>query len=280
MVEERDGLRWLVVEHGWSSQLTERVNSGRVDGIELNSSKGEWGEDLRFLREVPALRNLVLINLRERDVEPIGALTHLVNLRLSAYAASALDFSRLRSLRYCFVEWRKQYKGISACTGLEDLYVNKYPARDLGMVAAITALQKLRVGDSRVFASLNRISSLKRLQFLGLYALPQLASLEPLSEAAATLETLEVTGCRRFGSLAGLEHLTRLRRLILEDCGKVASLEPISRLDALTHLYFYGDTNVVDGNLDVLRRLKLREVSFMNRRHYSLRREELPSVGR
>ena len=131
-----------------------------------------------------------------------------------------------------------------------------------------------------MLASLDGISNLQRLQFLGLYALPQLASLEPLGQVASTLETLEVRACRRFGSLAGLERLRRLRRLVLEDCGKVDSIEPIGRLDALTHFYFYGDTNVVDGNLDILRRLKLREVSFMNRRHYSVRREELRSFRR
>src|SRR5437773_1202721 len=280
VVEEHDGLRWLVVEHGWSPEFADLVKSGRVDGIELNASKGEWGEDLGFLREVPALKNLILINLAERDVEPIGALTHLVNLRLSAYAVSPLDFSGLRSLRSCFVEWRKQYLGISACTSLEELYVNRYPARDLGMAATLIALQKLRIGDSRVLASLDGISSLRRLQFLGLYALPQLASLEPLEEVASTLETLEVRACRRFGSLAGLERLTRLQRLVLEDCGKVDSIVPIGRLDTLTQFYFYGDTNEVDGKLDILGRLKLRQLSFMHRRHYSLRREELQSFRR
>src|SRR5438034_11416880 len=99
------------------------------------------------------------------------------------------------------------------------------------MAATLIALQKLRIGDSRVLASLDGISSLRRLQFLGLYALPQLASLEPLEEVASTLETLEVRACRRFGSLAGLERLTRLRRLVLEDCGKVDSIVPIGRLD-------------------------------------------------
>lgn len=37
-IEEReDGLRWLMVKEGWSGEAAGLVNSGRVDGIELNS---------------------------------------------------------------------------------------------------------------------------------------------------------------------------------------------------------------------------------------------------
>ena len=64
---------------------------------------------------------------------------------------------------------------------------------------------------------------------------------------------------------------------MLVDCGKVPSLRPISGLPNLRLLYFYGDTNVLDGELDYLRALPLEDVAFKNRRHYSLRREELAS---
>ena len=68
-IEQReDGLRWIVVREGWSEDLTELVNSGRVDGIELNSAKGSWERGLPFIGQVPSLRHLILIDFEERDV--------------------------------------------------------------------------------------------------------------------------------------------------------------------------------------------------------------------
>lgn len=274
-IEERDGLRWLVVEDGWSPASAALITSNQVDGIELNSSKGDWGDNLDFLEQVPSLRHLTLIDPAQHDVEPIGKLTNLESLRLSSYASSPLDFSGLRSLKYCFVEWRKHYLGLAGCTGLEYLYMNKYPAGDLGLVAGLTALQVLRIGNSRVFAALDGISNFTQLRRLGLYGLPRLTSLMPVVGVSRTLETLEVRGCRALGTLVGLEHLPHLWRLVLEDCGKVASIQPIYGLPSLRQFFFAGDTDILDGDLEALRSLNLDDVSFQNRRHYSLRRETL-----
>jgi Leucine-rich repeat (LRR) protein len=277
-IENReDGLRWIAVKSGWSPEIANLINSGRADGLELNSAAGSWEDGLPFLREVPALKHLILIDLQEQNVQVIEELTGLVSLTLSAYATSPLDFGRLTALRKSFVEWRRQYRNISACTSLEELYLNRYWEKDLAALRPLQKLSKLTVGDSAALALLEGIEDMSQLRSLGLRGLPKLRELTPIRHVAATLEDLNMKQCRYLRSLEPLSSLSNLRRLILEDCGKVPSLRPISQLPALRVLYFYGDTNVLDGELDFLRTLPLEDVAFKNRRHYPVRREELAS---
>jgi len=264
-----------VVTEGWSDQLADLVNSGQVDGVVLSSTNGRWGSGIEFLADVPSLRHLILVNLLERNVEPLQHLTHLQSLTLNAYATSPLDFSYLESLAQAYIEWRPQYRGISSCVNLQDLFLNRYNDQDLRSLTPLTSLQALRLGDSRRISSLNGIRSLPRLRSLGLLGLPRLTSLVGLDQLAPTLEELDITQCRHLISIDQLAALGRLRRLVLAECGKVPSLRPIAGLRALQELFFFGDTFIVDGDLDFIRSLALRDVSFQNRRHYSLRREEL-----
>jgi Leucine-rich repeat (LRR) protein len=272
-----DGLRWIVVKSGWSPEIANLINSGRADGLELNSAAGSWEDGLPFLRDVPGLKHLILIDLQERDVHLIEELHGLEGLKLSAYATSPLDFARLTALRKAFIEWRRQYRNISTCTNLEELYLNRYWCRDLAGLRPLQRLTKLTVGDSAALESLQGIEEMSQLRSLGLRGIPKLRELSPLRSVKATLEELNLKQCRHLLSLESLSSLPKLRRLILEDCGKLPSLRPVSQLPALRALYFYGDTNVVDGDLEFLRALPLEAVAFKNRRHYSARREELAS---
>ena len=149
IIERRgDGLRWLVITDGWSDELANLVNSSGADGIELNSSKGTWADGLAFLSQVPSLKHLIILDLQERGVSPIEGLSRLESLKLSAYATSPLDFAHLKQLQKAFVEWRKQYRNISALSNLQDLYLNRYTERDLAALQSLTKLQSLRIGDS------------------------------------------------------------------------------------------------------------------------------------
>lgn len=280
VVEQReDGLKWLVVRAGWSDQLAHLVNSGQVDGVELNSAKGSWDQGLEFLAQVPRLQHLILIDLQEQDVRPIESLSALRSLTLSTYATTSLDFGNLRSLTKGFIEWRRQYEGLHFCTGLEELYVNKYDREDLVPLDSLTNLRRLSIGDSRRLSSLDGMRRFQELRCLGLFALPRLSNLTPVESLADTLEDLDLKQCRRLSTLNPLGSLRKLRRLILEDCGRIPSLKAIADLPFLEELYFYGDTYVVDGDLAFLHAMPLKSVSFQNRRHYSVRREDLPAFA-
>src|SRR5262249_11900376 len=120
---------------------------------------------------------------------------------------------------------------------------------------------------------------LARLRSLRLANLKRLQSLAGL-EALTNLEELEIHTCRAFTSIEEVGALSRLRKLLLNNDGKIASLKPIDKLSDLQWVLFYESTNIVDGDLSPLLRLKkLSRLSFQNRRHYSHRREEFAAYG-
>jgi hypothetical protein len=90
----------------------------------------------------------------------------------------------------------------------------------------------------------------------------------------ATCE-LEVHTCRAIRRIDEIRSLSRLKKLHLNNDGEIESLKPIADLTKLESVLFYESTDIVDGDLSPLLRLKsLSRVSFRNRRHYSHRRED------
>jgi Leucine-rich repeat (LRR) protein len=218
---------------------------------------------------------LILIDLQAKDVRPIENLTQLETLSLSAYATSQLDLSRLPRLRKAFIEWRRQYRNLSNCVDLADLYLNRYTEPSLSAVEPMQNMHSLRVGGSSTLSSLEGIRGLPRLGVLGLYGLPKLRELDPIADLAGTLEEVDLEQCRYLTSIDPLSRLARLKRLAMVDCGKIPSLRPLMNCRALEELFFSGDTYLIDGDLEFLRNLPLKNVAFQNRKHYTLRNEEL-----
>src|SRR6266540_3019939 len=139
-IETRDdGVRWLV-PHRWSRRMSELVASGAADGVELNASKGSWPGGLAFLREVPDLRHLVVIDLQEESVAALQMLTRLETLTLIAYAKTPLDLAEFGRLTKAAIEWRSQYRNLSACTRLIELSLNQYSGTDLSVLAPLKRL--------------------------------------------------------------------------------------------------------------------------------------------
>jgi hypothetical protein len=206
--EVRDGLRWLVVTDGWSRALTDLIDSGQIDGVELNSAKGSWNDSLNFLEDIPKLRHLILIDLAAKDVGSIQGLSRLETLTLSAYATSPLDFSRFPNLKTAFIEWRRSYRNLSACIGLEDLYLNRYSEGNLLVLNPMRQMVRLRVGDSRTLSTLDGITDLTRLRTIGLYGLPRLHNLGPLPALAGSLEVVDLNQCRYLSTIDPLAELS------------------------------------------------------------------------
>jgi hypothetical protein len=274
VIENRpDGLTWLVVSSGWSAEITRLVNDREIDGIELNSTKGRWDPTLEFLYSVPRLAHLEIVALQQKDVTAVGALTRLESLKLSTYATSPLDLSKFRALRELVLEWRPRYENLSSCKGLVKLSLNRYARSDLHEIAGLRHLRSFRIGDSRLL-SLRGMEGLESLVDVRLFALPKIETLEPLS--SLRLQTINIKSCRSIGNVDALERVNSLRRLILEDCGPIQSLRPVAQLSSLREIFVTGDTNIADGDIGFLRTMDLEKVAIRNRRHYTVRCEELP----
>jgi Leucine-rich repeat (LRR) protein len=120
---------------------------------------------------------------------------------------------------------------------------------------------------------------LQHLRELGLFFLTKLESLQGV-EDLTSLEILNIETCKKISSIEQVSKLTNLRQIAFANCGDIESIEPLRNLKKLEILHFYDSTNVLDGDLSALTELpNLKDVRFMNRKHYSLRCEQFAPFG-
>lgn len=259
----------------WSDTDTRVLLEADVKALELNRDKGFRGTNVDFVAELPRLQELELIDFKIDDIAGINALPNLKRLTVSTYARTPIDFSTFADLEECFLEWVPGSDSVFDCGSLRDLYINRFPESDLRCLAPLTKLSRLRLGNGAKAISVAGVDRLASLRHLGLYRMPKLVEWQPLSQLTQ-LEGLDIHTCRRIDSLDFLRPLRSLRQLALVNCGPIESLAPLAGAEALETFFFYESTNVRDGDLSILLALpRLRDVSFMNRKHYSHTREQI-----
>jgi internalin A len=265
-----------VVHTYWKDEfIPDLVSSGAVE-LELNHAKGWGGSDLEFLRRLPHLRSLAVIDFRIPSVEPVHALHELRSLKILTYCKTPIRFEAFEQLEDCSIHWRSRCESLFGLRALRSLFVHGYPKKFFEPFASLRSLESLSLAGGP-FRVLDGIGNLSKLTHLRLAALTKLESLEGL-EKLSHLEDLRIDGCRKFRSVSPLAGLRALRVLTIGDGGEIESVLPLESLLNLEQFVFDGTTNVLDGDLGVLLRLpKLRRTAFMNRRHYSLKREECPN---
>lgn len=258
----------LIVRSSWHSELGEYIRRYQIKELELNYAKGWKGDDLSFLSAVPHLEAFKIIDWKINDITPIHYLPKLKSLEVSTYCKTEIDFLRFPDLEKCSLEWRAKAKSLFKCKDLRTLFLNRYTGKDTASLSGLVGLQSLSLANSPV-RELNGLSTLKRLSFLGLYRLRKLESISGLSDLT-NLETLELNVCRKVRNIDGIVKLHRLRRLQLCDDGDIDSLAGLESLQSLESFFFYGSTNIVDGDLSPLTQLNhLSNLSFKDRKHYS-----------
>jgi hypothetical protein len=274
-IKFKDGIYGLraVPTTAWTARMRDYLKSRGIVELELNVGWGWRGNDLSFLTEFPELKALEILTLGVSPIEPIHCLHNLRRLNVTTYCKSEIRFSEFPVLESCFLEWRPKAKSVFACASLEDLFINRYKGKVSTVFQSLPRLVRLGILNSPL-PEVRGIGKLRRLQFLRLNNLTRLTSLDGLDELES-LRELDLRGCRKVSSLEPLGSLLRLVRLSLSDNGGIASLNCLGRLNHLEELVFWGDTNIMDGDLTVLKQLeKLKGVAFQNRRHYSCKLQE------
>lgn len=276
-VNEETGSPMISLGGPWRSAYARHFASGAYTALELNDQMGFLAEDLEFLAEVPALRELVVISgvASDRGVRHCVGLTHLT---LNTSSTDPVDFSGFHQLKYASLGSLRGKESVLLLPWLESLYVQEYRAHDLSPLDRLTLLRNLQLGPARRLTTLDGgLERFTNLTKLAVYHAPRLRDLNALREVPLLVE-LELYSCRSVADLSAIGDLRRLTSLLLIDCGRVASLKPLQNCPELQVVLFYGSTNVEDGDLSVLDDVRVRKVSFQNRRHYNRRREHLPGT--
>jgi hypothetical protein len=263
-----------VLRSNTTPEIVSHLRERSVTGLELNVSKG-WRGNLKFLSDIPSLKELAVIQIGggEIDLSPIQELTSLTHLSLSTYSKNNIDFRRFPNLLDCSLEWQPGFSSIFGVSGLKRLFLSGYSPASSEEFANLKDLEELSIKNTGIKSlfGISQLHGLRRLT-LGLAKnLDSLAGVERLSQ----LVELEINTCKKLSSIEPISSLKRLRILLIVEFGDIASLKPIEGLTDLSKVMFYGSTNFLDGDLSPLTRLPAPlEVSFKNRKHYSMKRED------
>ncbi len=115
------------VLHGpWFDDLRDALLRNQVIELELNQGKGWGGEHVEFLRQMGHLRALSILNLSVKDVSAIHNLHELMELNITTYCKTKIDFQNFPRLEKCSLEWRPGSESIFQCKTLKYLFLNRY----------------------------------------------------------------------------------------------------------------------------------------------------------
>jgi hypothetical protein len=272
------GIR-AVIKSKWHENYISLLLEKNVTELELNYAKGWHGSDVDFLQFLPDLISLTILDFNSllKSIKAIHYLNKLQVLNISTYCKTPIDFNFSPNLFSCGFEWRKGSDSLFECKELRSLGINNYDGNSSTRFSNLINLEKLTVLNSNL-ESLEGIFLLGKLKYLSIANLKKITSLQGL-EALRCLEDLEIQRCKSINNVAEVFKLNKLKRFLLLDSGDIESIKGIENLKELTAFLFYESTNIIDGDLSPLFKLKnLSKISFQNRKHYTNKREEFGKI--
>jgi hypothetical protein len=267
--------RFLLLKGPWSEDAFAAMRNEGISDLRLSTYAGWQQDKIAFLARLPFLESLDLWVAKVDDVSPLYLLSNLRRLSLNGVNRK-LDFTRFRKLEDLHLShWRAgKYDSVFDCS-LKSFAVASYPNPDLRSVGEIKTLENLAVSFSKT-SRLEGVSSLPRLVRLSLAGLSSLTTLDGI-EGCRGLLLLWIEQLKNLSRIDAVSRLRTLRSLNLSDCPNIASLRPITDLPELEGVWFFGKTNIQDGDLVPIATLtKLKYAKFTDRAHYSHRSEEFP----
>ncbi len=267
----------FVPEEEWSSEMTEYCLSHSIRDIYLNIAFGWPGYDISFLKDLPGLLGLKVLTDRVDNLSFIECQTELRSLSLSLLITDWIDFASFPDLDEVYLIWSPKIQNLFQSRSLRELRMSRYKSveGDLSAFCSLSNLESivLKVCNIKSIGDLSCLTKMRRLKIARATKLMSLAGIEALSG----LRELHIEGCRKIAKIDPVGQLKDLERLLLPNNGEIESIKPLHRLKKLRKFLFYDSTKIMDGDLTPLKALPdLEDVAFAQRRHYNLKREDLP----
>lgn len=295
LIRDNDYGKALILDSKNVGRSANFVKKERIEGLEINYSLGYTDSGLECLSMFDTVKHIRIVN-HKINIEGLYYLKELETLELGDESNQEVDFTQFPSLRQCFFSWRRRSESVFQCSRLEKLGIEGYPYESLDSISNLTKLVYLGIGNARnlitlkgieKFINLNEmsLSSLPKMTGLGLelnsaiekielFDMKELTDLGNLSRLTR-LKTLSIERCKKVFTIEALTNIRELEVLHLDNCGEIESLKPIDGLNRLKVLHFIESTNIVDGDLTVLRNKNIKSLYFQDRRHYTDKRKEL-----
>lgn len=293
--EDSTGI-YLIVQVVDAKAIRSFMAMHQLVGVEVNVSLGFQSNSVEFLREVGLIEDLRIVHGSIESLTPIESLSQLKQLQLTTNKGHKLDFTKLPNLTVCRIGWRKELDSIFQCHQLTELLLTEYKAKSTDVFSQLRRLKSLSIWNSLI-ENLDGLKSLLELQSLDISNTKQLSSIDGLRNfkikkltlagcarladfsplaTLRNLESLTIERCQNLKTVEMLSSLANLKEIYLNNIKEIDSLKPLASLKNLEKLVFIENTSIKDGDLSFIFELrKLKEVRFMNRKHYSHEREEL-----
>jgi len=275
-IREEAGKRFLLLTGPWSTKAQGVMARERLSGLRLSGYAGWLEKDITFLRELPFLERLDLWAVGLRDLTPLYELSKLRKLSLDGLSKK-VDFTKLPSLEDLHIShWKERIYGtLFSCKVLRNVAITGFPGRNLSRFASVSQLENLALSFAKIdsLQGAAELAKLVRLSFGSVNCLQTLRGLE----GCRGLKLMWVEGAKQLREIGSLSSLSHLRTLNLTDCPLLESLRPITGLPELEAVWFFGGTNVRDGDLSVVDSLpNLKYAKFVDREHYSRKSAQYP----
>lgn len=269
--DDRGPLEGVRLKGCWGPEIAAAMKERRIPALQANYAWGWKGDGCAFLREVPWLRGLQLISGTIKDLSPVSELLDLERLSFSCHSRRAIDFSGLKRLQSCSMNWLPGAESVFRCEGLESLYLDGAKEAQLAGINELRSLKRLTIANSNLssLAVLDDLFQLEKLELLNCRKLSQIDGLYRFER----LKWLSIDGSKAIQDFAPVAAVSGLEILNLSDCGKIRTLAFSRSLTKLRAFAFAGSaTTVEDGDLSPLDYLpQLAMLMFGPRKHYSHR---------
>ncbi|MDI1305402.1 MAG: hypothetical protein PSX42_11245 [bacterium] len=279
LIKEEDVFSLTVLDKAYS--LVENI------GITKNETS--------FLKTLHWIKNITISKLNI-DLNGLTYLTNLEKLLLGESTTKPVDFTFFKELKEAELVWTKERDSILECESLETLILRSYKLKDLKDFNKLKNLKNLTLVSSSI-ENLEGLENLVNLEVLELHFDSKLEDLTALSKCTK-LKRIRLANLPKIQNLSTLENCKSLECIIVENCKKVSDnkalftlsnlkifsysnsgeFESIKGIDNLVQLerFAISDTNIIDGNLDPLLKLKkLIFCFFKDKKHYSLKLQEV-----
>jgi hypothetical protein len=245
-IDEEHGFRCLEleIEHPWSEKITALARKYKVNGLVVHITAPWKNKSLDFLSKLP---DLVFLNLITRELIPwhvIESLSKLKELALSSNSMmlgndrfalgpapepSAIDFTKMKSLRHCRMNWSPTWASLLKVKRLRSLEIgDAFTLPELDCTA-LECLEKLTIAGA---PKLRRIALHDRTPLKRLYLNNVTKLNADWPRLARDLDNLTIVG-KMATPWEDLRHAKNLRNLVIFGVNKFGSAQFLKELPKL-----------------------------------------------